>query len=111
MFERAFARHLVADGSAEPNFSLQLAEVPKHGRAAGFNFLYRGSTRVLRTRDLKRLVQGLLTHVASYALERDPTRLRLYGLGLVGEAGAILLPGGILCGSGRPPCAHGHRCS
>ena len=60
-------------------------------RATGFHLLQHGKDVVLRTRDLERLVQGLVSHLDSNRPVVDGV-LRARAVALVGERGALVAP-------------------
>ncbi|MDQ4070652.1 MAG: hypothetical protein M3203_14445 [Actinomycetota bacterium] len=91
------AAHLVEpdDDPAPPNFSLHVAEDDGARGAKDFHLLYRGITAVVRTRDLRRLVQGLLGYLSAVAERPDADMLRLDLLALVTEGAAVLAPAAV----------------
>jgi hypothetical protein len=86
---RALAAHLVDDVEAPPNYSVALGDA--HDMGDPFHFLYRGSTRIVRTRDANRLVRALLNHLSGHGVVADD-ELRVFGVGLVGARGALIGP-------------------
>ena len=94
VLRRALAAHLVdpGDDPPSPNFSLHVAE--DDGPRKDFHLLYRGVTPVVRTRDLRRLVDGLLGYLSA-AVEHPDDALRLDVLALVKDGAAVLAPAGI----------------
>ena len=95
VLRRALADHLVdPDGDpASPNFSLHVAE--DDGARKDFHLLYRGVTPVVRTRDLRRLVDGLLGYLSAAVERPDDDTLRLDVLALVKDGAAVLAPASI----------------
>ncbi len=63
--------------------------------AKGFHLLYRGVTAVVRTRDLRRLVDGLLGYLSAAVERPDDDTLRLDVLALVHDGAAVLAPASI----------------
>ena len=97
VLRRALAAHLVEpdDDPASPNFSLHVAEGDGAPGTKQFHLLYRGVTAVLPTRDLRRLVDGLLCYLSA-AVDRPAAGiLRLYVLPLVKDGAAVLAPASI----------------
>jgi hypothetical protein len=88
----ALAAHLVPDVEAPPNYSVQLGEPSASGPATGFHFLYRSSASVVRTRDARRVVRGLFTHLSSHRVDPGPGLLRVHGVTLVAGGTALLAP-------------------
>ncbi len=88
----ALAAHLVTDVEAPPNYSVQLGEQSTSGAATGFHFLYRSSASVVRTRDPRRVVRGLFTHLSSHRADPGPGLLRVHGVTLVAGGTAVLAP-------------------
>ena len=88
----ALAAHLVTDVEAPPNYSVQLGEQSTSGAATGFHFLYRSSASVVRTRDPRRVVRGLVTHLSSHRVDPGPGLLRVHGVTLVAGGTAVLAP-------------------
>jgi hypothetical protein len=87
----------VAEGvEAPPNFWCKLAgPVDAKGRR-GLHFLYRGSTTLVRTRNLQRLRNALLLELGAYAAAPDPSMLSLAAVGFVSNNGrAVLAPPGL----------------
>jgi hypothetical protein len=87
----ALAAHLAPDVEAPPNYSVQLAERSASG-PTGFHFLYRSSAAVVRTRDVRRVARGLITHLASHRDDVAPGLLRVHGVTLVAGDSAVLAP-------------------
>lgn len=85
------AAHVEADVDVPTNYLARLAEAPKNTRATGFHLLHHGNRVVLRTRDLERLVHGLLSHLDS-GRRVDDGMLLAQGVALVGERGALVAP-------------------
>ena len=69
------------------NYLARLAEAPTNTRATGFHLLQHGKDVVLRTRDLERLIQGLVGHLDSNRRVVDGV-LQTRAVALVGERGA-----------------------
>ena len=88
----ALRAHLVADVEAPPNYSVQLGERSASGAATGFHFLYRSSASVVRSRDARRVVRGLFTHLSSHRVDPAPGLLRVHGVTLVAGDTAVLAP-------------------
>ena len=88
----ALAAHLVTNVEAPPNYSVQLGEQSTSGAPTGFHFLYRSSAAVVRTRDARRVVRGLLTHLSSHRVDPGPGLLRVHGVTLVAGGTAVLAP-------------------
>jgi hypothetical protein len=88
----ALAAHLVDDVEAPANYSVQLGEPSTSGAGAGFHFLYRSSASVVRTRDARRVVRGLFTHLSSHHVDPGPGLLRVHGVTLVAGDTAVLAP-------------------
>jgi hypothetical protein len=84
--------HVVADPAAPVNYSLQVAAPVRNRRGAGFYLLYRGSAMVLRTRDPRRLVNGLLLHLESDGTRLARGQLAIRGLAVVRGDRARLAP-------------------
>ena len=91
LLRRALGAHVVEHVAAPPNYSVVLADAPE-SRPAGFHFLYRSSTRVLRTRDPQRLVRGLFSYLSGHHRSDDANLLWLRGVALVGERGVVIAP-------------------
>jgi hypothetical protein len=85
------AAHLAPDATAPTSYLVRVADAPKNRRATGFHLLHKGTAIVLRTRDLERLVQGLITHLDTHRQADDGT-LRAQGVALVGARGALAAP-------------------
>jgi hypothetical protein len=85
----ALREHVVHDVDAPPNYSLVLGD--SDGASGAFHFLYRGSTRVVRTRDPDRLVRALLNHLSGHG-EVPADHVRVQAVALVGDRGALLAP-------------------
>lgn len=60
-----------------------------------FHVLYRGITAVIRTRDLRRLLDGLLAYLSAMVEQPDDTTLRLDVLAFVKDGAAVLAPADI----------------
>lgn len=84
--------HVVEDRDAPANLSVKLAERPEGGATRGFHFLYRSSNMQLRTRDPRRLVQGLIAYLSSFLEPEVPDSVRVSGVGLVRNGGALVAP-------------------
>ncbi len=97
VLRRALAAHLVEpdDDPASPNFSLHVAEDDGARGAKQFHLLYRGVTAVVRTRDLRRLVDGLLGYLSAAVERPDGDMVRLDVLALVKDGAAVLAPASI----------------
>ena len=95
VLREAFARHVV-DVDAPPNYSVQLGEASTSGATAGFHFLFRSSTSVVRSRDARRVVRALVTYLSSHRLDdiehRDPGLIRMHAVTLVTGESAVLAP-------------------
>ena len=87
----AMAAHVVDDDRTPPNYSLLLGNGHR-SRAKGFHFLYRSSNVHLRTRDPRRVVTGLVSHLSSLRTSRFDGLVALHGCGLVGTTGAAVAP-------------------
>jgi len=85
------AAHIRPDVDVPTNYLVRLADAPKNRRATGFHLLHHGNSVVLRTRDLERLVQGLISHLDSNRRVDDGV-LRAQAVALVGERGALVAP-------------------
>ena len=57
-----------------------------------FHFLYRSSAAVVRTPDERRLMRGLLAHLATFVPDADDGLLRVDALALISERGALIVP-------------------
>ncbi|HEX2046724.1 MAG TPA: hypothetical protein VHF27_03110 [Acidimicrobiales bacterium] len=97
VLRRALAAHLVDpdDDPASPNFSLHVADDAGERGAKEFHLLHHGTTAVVRTRDLRRLVDGLLGYLSAAVERPDDDTLRLDVLALVRDGAAVLAPAGI----------------
>lgn len=91
MIGKALAAHVVPGLDPAPNFSVQLAGHDGDD-ASGFHFLYRGFTPVVRTLDLRRLVDAVFGHLDSLQLPGPAGYLRLNVLALVRDGSAVLCP-------------------
>ena len=80
-----------AEPEAPVNYSVRWGEGPKNKRSTGFHLLHRGSALVVRTRDPQRLLTGLIAHVDSHGHDYGDL-LRVQGMALVGEQGALVVP-------------------
>jgi hypothetical protein len=91
--QHALAARFVPDVIAPANYSVRLATGDeKHRRGAGFHFLYRGSAAMVRTRDPRRVVNGLCSHLASFEPTYGAGLLEVNGLALVGGRAALVAP-------------------
>lgn len=93
---RILATHLL-DADAPPYFSALVSdEGPDNGKARSFNFLYRSSDTLVRTRSPGRVVRTLLHYlsdlVPSDPVEPDALTVRLRATGLIVEGRAIVAP-------------------
>ena len=96
LLRRALAAHLVEpDDPASPNFSLHVADDSAARGAKEFHLLHHGTTAVVRTRDVRRLVDGLLGYLSAAVERPDDDMLRLDVLALVKDGAAVLVPAGI----------------
>lgn len=86
------AVHLIDDVEAPANYSVLLAGDDAESRDRGFHFLYRGFTPVVRTRDPRRLVAGLLSRLAGHLDDGRTDDIRLDSLALVAGEVAVLVP-------------------
>jgi hypothetical protein len=90
----ALASHVVDGVEAPANYSVQLGDTS--GASAGFHFLYRSSSSVVRTRDARRVVRALVTYLSSHRLDDvghwDPDLIRLHAVTLVTGEVALLAP-------------------
>lgn len=84
--------HVIEDRKAPSNFSVKLAERPEGDKNQGFHFLYRSSNMQLRTRDPRRLVQGLIAYLSSFLEPEVPDVVRVSGVGLVRNGHALVAP-------------------
>jgi hypothetical protein len=88
---RVLAAH-VLDVGAPPNFSVVMAdEQAESRRAQAFNFLYRSTQSVVRTRAPGRVLRALLQHLSDF-VEPDGPTIRIAGTGLVVDGRAIVAP-------------------
>jgi hypothetical protein len=93
VLRRALRPHFVAGLDPPANYSVRLAAADEtHRRGAGFHFLYRGSSPVVRTRDPQRLAAGLCQHLAAFLPATTEGRLTVNAVALVGERGALIAP-------------------
>ncbi|MDQ4096627.1 MAG: hypothetical protein M3144_01995 [Actinomycetota bacterium] len=77
---------------APPNFSLHIANDGKDRRPKEFHHLYRGFTSVIRTRDLRRLINAQLAYLSAFVDEGDLGSLQPDAVAFVREGGAVLAP-------------------
>jgi hypothetical protein len=88
---RILAAHLL-DADAPPYFSAFVPDAPPtDGNARPFNFLYRSSDSLVRTRAPGRVVRALL-HYLSDLVEPAPPTLQLRATGLIVGGRAIVAP-------------------
>jgi len=92
LLRRALRHHHVPALDPPPNYSVKLAGDTKHRRGAGFHFVYRSSSVVVRTRDVRRAVHGLFAHLATHVPSDTPDLLTVQAVGLVGDGGALIVP-------------------
>ena len=94
---RVLAAHLL-DVEAPPNFSVLMAGEPGPGgqgsQGRAFNFLYRSSDPLVRTRAPGRVVRALLRYLSDFAAA-DTSLLRIAATGFVADGRAIVAPDGI----------------
>jgi hypothetical protein len=97
VLRRTLAAHLVEpdEDPASPNFSLHVAEVDGARGAQDLHLLYRGITAVVRTRDLRRLVDGLLGYLSAAVERPDDRTLRLDLAAFVKDGVAVLAPAAV----------------
>ena len=88
----ALRKRLAHDVQAPANFSVKLAPPVTNRRNAGFHFLYRNSAIQVRTRDVQRLVRGLLAHLATFEPSTLDGLLTIDGVTLVHDEGALIAP-------------------
>jgi len=91
LLQTALAPYLVDDDQTPANYSVLIGDGGR-GRARGFHFLYRSSNAHLRTRDIRRVVAGLLGHLSSLRTSRYEGLIAVHACGLVGESGAAVAP-------------------
>lgn len=91
MLRRALSTHLVEGVSAPPNYSVQLAGHDAGPETSDFHFVYRGFDPVVRTRDLRRLVNALFAHMSTHVPD-DGALLRLDTVAFVGAGEAVIAP-------------------
>jgi len=109
LLDEVLADRLVTDGRAPDNFSVDLGDAT--AGASSFFFLLRGSEKLVRTRDISRLVLGLLRHLEAFLPPMTEEPLLETGLAaLVRNGRAVLLPRAALSSPeivGRRLYAHG----
>jgi hypothetical protein len=90
---RAFAARFVPEVVAPANYSVRIAaDDEKHHRGAGFHFLYRGSAAVVRTRDPRRVVNGLCCHLATFEPRYGAGLFDVNAVALVRDGDALVAP-------------------
>jgi hypothetical protein len=87
VLRRALAAHLVDGIEAPPNYSLLIDPDGK-----GYDFVYRSTAAVVRTRDPRRIASGLVSHLSTHVQEPPAQLLHIKGTVLVHEGRAILAP-------------------
>jgi hypothetical protein len=82
----------VLDAEAPPNFSILMADASgADGHSRSFNFLYRASQKVMRTRAPGRIVRGLSQYLSEFAASA-PGTLNLSATALIAGDRAIVGP-------------------
>jgi hypothetical protein len=91
VLRRVLGAHVV-DVEAPANFSALMAD----GRTRPFNFLYRASDALVRTRARGRLVRTLIAHLSEFAAptETAAPAVRLNAAAVIADGAAILIPEG-----------------
>ena len=92
VLRRTLKAHLVPEVEAPSNYSVSIGETGADGRSAGFHFLYRSSSAVVRTRDPERVVRALMAWLHSHREEQPQDVLRVWGTALISEHGAVVGP-------------------
>jgi hypothetical protein len=87
VLRRALAGHLVDGVVAPPNYSLL---IDTEGR--GYDFVYRSTAPVVRTRDPRRLAEGLVRHLSTHVQTPPSDLLHLKSTAFVSDGIAILAP-------------------
>jgi hypothetical protein len=90
--QRILAAHLLPDVEAPPNLSLLTADPSAaDGPSRSFDFLYRSSQSVVRTRSPGRVLRALFQYLSDLAAP-ETSLARFYGTGLVLDGRSILAP-------------------
>jgi hypothetical protein len=89
VLRRVLEAHVV-DVDAPANFSALMAD----GETRTFNFLYRASDALVRTRARGRLLRTLIAHLSEFAEPTSPV-IRLDAAALIAGGGAIVVPEGL----------------
>jgi hypothetical protein len=84
--------HTVAGLDPPANYSVRLAAPVRHRRGAGFHLLYRGCGLALRSRDPRRLVEGLVHHLDSFDPAYGAGCVALQAVALVRDGRALIAP-------------------
>ncbi len=89
---RRVLAHIVEGLTPPANYSVRLAAPVRNRRGAGFHLLYRSCGLALRTRDPRRLMEGLFHHLDSHDPAFGSGSLALGGVALVGDGRALIAP-------------------
>jgi hypothetical protein len=89
VLRRVLGAHVV-DVDAPANFSALMAD----GETRTFNFLYRASDALVRTRAGGRLLRTLIAHLSEFAEPPAPA-IQLNAAALIADGGAIVVPDGL----------------
>jgi hypothetical protein len=89
---RAGLRAHIADDGAEPccTYSISVSDEDGH-------VLYRGSSVVIRTRQLSQLVATLLDHLSAHATPATSDYLHLYALAFLSDGAAVIVAWDFVC--------------
>jgi hypothetical protein len=92
LLRRVLGAHNVEGLTPPANYSVRLAAPVRNRRGAGFHLLYRSCGLALRTRDPRRLMEGLFHHLDSHHPAFGSGLLAVGGVALVGDGRALIAP-------------------
>ena len=89
----ALAAHLVEEPAAPANYSVQVAVPTADNRAApGYHFLFRDILTVVRSRDVRRVLTGLFSHLSQYVDRDGGGLLEVDAVAVLVDGSALVVP-------------------